>query len=248
MRAKARLVCVVGSLATLVIPEVVSAQNLLSNGGFEQGPISVGPFLPLNPGALDIDHWKVTRGQIDLIESAWISAEGSRSLDLDGSPGSGGVAQSFATQPNRDYTVSFYLAGNGGTAPAIKTIWVTAAGAAASAQFDTTGTSFTNMKWRQIIWGFRAVAASTTIEFYSGDPVGFGGPGLDNVVVRPASCVCDLNYDAFVNDADFSIFAIAYDQLICPGITCSGDFNFDGLVDDADFSLFAVAYDELLCP
>lgn len=216
MRATIRSVCVFGSVVGFAVGNAASAQNLLTNGGFEQGPTSVGPFLPLNDGALDIDHWRVTRGQIDLIESAWISAEGSRSLDLDGSPGSGGVSQTFATQPNRDYTVSFFLAGNGGAAPVIKTIWVTAAGATASAQFDTTGTSYTDMKWRQVIWGFRAVAASTTIEFYSGNPVGFGGPGLDNVVVRPASCVCDLNYDAVVNDADFSIFAVAYEALLCP--------------------------------
>lgn len=248
MRARTRGVCMFGSLVAFAAGNVASAQNLLTNGGFEQGPVSVGPFLPLNAGALDIHGWRVTRGQIDLIGSAWSSAEGSRSLDLDGSPGSGGVAQTFATQPNRDYTVSFFLAGNGGTTPVIKTIWVTAAGATAGAQFDTTGTSYTDMKWRQIIWGFRAVAASTTIEFYSGDPIGFGGPGLDNVVVRPASCVCDLNYDAIVNDADFSMFAAAYDQLICSGLTCSGDLNFDGLVDDADFSIFAVAYDGLLCP
>lgn len=248
MRAKTRGVCAIGSLVAVAAGNVASAQNLLSNGGFEQGPASVGPFLPLNAGALDIDHWRVTRGQIDLIESAWISAEGSRSLDLDGSPGSGGVAQTFATQPNRDYAVSFFLAGNGGTGPVIKTIWVTAAGATASVQFDTTGTSFTDMKWQQVNWGFRASAALTTIEFYSGDPVGFGGPGLDNVVVRPASCVCDLNYDAVVNDADFSIFAVAYDAVICGGRTCAGDFNFDGFVNDADFSIFAVAYDALLCP
>lgn len=248
MRSEMCGVCAIGWLVVAAASNVASAQNLLSNGGFEQGPVNVGPFLPLNPGALDIDHWIVTRGQIDLIESAWVSAEGSRSLDLDGSPGSGGVAQTFATEPNRDYTVSFFLAGNGGSGPVIKSIWVTAAGATGGAQFDTTGTSYTDMKWRQVIWGFRAVANSTTIEFYSGDPVGFGGPGLDNVVVRPASCVCDLNYDAVVNDADFSIFAFAYDQVICPGITCAGDFNIDGVVDDSDFSMFAVAYDTLLCP
>ncbi|MBS0190867.1 MAG: hypothetical protein U0573_03105 [Phycisphaerales bacterium] len=64
------------------------------------------------------------------------------------------------------------------------------------------------------------------------------------------ACPADLNYDRLVDDADFSIFAVAYDQLLCPTppIPCDADLNSDGFVDDADFSIFAVAYDQLLCP
>ncbi len=65
-------------------------------------------------------------------------------------------------------------------------------------------------------------------------------------------CVGDLNGDGLVDDADFVIFAAAYDILICPTdprfTCCPADFNGDGLVDDADFVLFANAYDDLLCP
>jgi hypothetical protein len=32
----------------------------------------------------------------------------------------------------------------------------------------------------------------------------------------PAGCPSNLNSDIFVDDADFSMFAIAYDTLICP--------------------------------
>ena len=66
------------------------------------------------------------------------------------------------------------------------------------------------------------------------------------------TCPCDLNHDGFVDDADFSIFVVAYDLLLCddplmpPG--CPAGCNADGFVDDADFSIFVVAYNDLLCP
>lgn len=64
-------------------------------------------------------------------------------------------------------------------------------------------------------------------------------------------CASDFNCDSFVDDADFSIFSVSYDLLICedPAMPamCPCDVNNDGVVDDVDFSLFAVAYDRLLC-
>lgn len=67
-----------------------------------------------------------------------------------------------------------------------------------------------------------------------------------------ASCPGDLNGDQFVDDADFVIFASAYDILDCadPAMPagCPADMNSDGVVDDSDFVLFAGAYNELLCP
>ncbi len=65
-------------------------------------------------------------------------------------------------------------------------------------------------------------------------------------------CVGDLNHDGLVDDADFSIFVIAYNTLDCadPSMPagCPADFNSDGVVDDADFVIFVPAYDNLLCP
>ncbi len=65
-------------------------------------------------------------------------------------------------------------------------------------------------------------------------------------------CAADLDCDGLVEDADFSVFVIAYNILDCtdpsmaPG--CLSDFNRDGVVDDADFGYFIVAYNALLCP
>ena len=73
-----------------------------------------------------------------------------------------------------------------------------------------------------------------------------------NVLPLAAPCSGDLNGDGFVDDADFVIFAEAYNLLDCADPTmppgCPADLNADGFVDDTDFVLFASAYNELLCP
>lgn len=67
-----------------------------------------------------------------------------------------------------------------------------------------------------------------------------------------AYCPCDLNNDGVVEDADFSIFVLAYNILDCADggmpFGCPADFNYDGVVDDADFQIFVVAYNNLICP
>lgn len=68
--------------------------------------------------------------------------------------------------------------------------------------------------------------------------------GYMQFLVPQLPCPCDLNVDGFVDDADFVIFAEAYNNLLDP----SGDFNFDFVTDDADFVIFADAYNALLCP
>jgi hypothetical protein len=72
------------------------------------------------------------------------------------------------------------------------------------------------------------------------------------LTVRASCCPADLNSDTQVDDADFSIFVVAYDLLDCadPAMPagCPADLNSDGFVDDADFGVFAVAYNELVCP
>lgn len=71
----------------------------------------------------------------------------------------------------------------------------------------------------------------------------------DYVYVGPA-CPADLNADTFVDDADFVLFAAAYDGLVCPvaPAPCPADLNGDTFVDDSDFVQFATAYNALVCP
>lgn len=81
---------------------------------------------------------------------------------------------------------------------------------------------------------------------------------LDFAILRDARvpivlpCPCDLTGDGFVDDADFSLFTIAYDLFDCGLSTmpagCPADFNKDSLVDDTDYIVFVAGYADFLCP
>jgi choice-of-anchor C domain-containing protein len=159
--------------------------QLLVNGSFEESTGTAGPYLTLAPGAIDIPGWKVINGTIDWIGTYWVASDGERSLDLDGSPGFGGVEQTFATIPGHTYKVTFDLSSNPPEDPKpLKTMRVEAAGQVGNFQFDSTGHDYKLMGWAPQQWSFAANAASTTLKFYSTDTVGgWGGPVLDNVIV-----------------------------------------------------------------
>ena len=145
----------------------------------------MGDFLPLDEGSTDIPGWKVTRGQIDYLERHWKAAEGDRSLDLHGSPGYGGVEQTFKTTNGQHYRVTFALAGSPGCAFPSKNVIVSAAGKSRTFSFDSTGKTTEEMGWMQKEWEFDAVAAQTTLEIRTAedtDPV--AGPALDDVRVE----------------------------------------------------------------
>ena len=140
--------------------------NLITNGSFEIGP-NPESFLPLDPGSTAITGWTITRDQIDYKGSLWIDADGSRSIDLNGTPGVGGIAQTFNTIAGQQYLVSFALAGNPAGGTPIKQLEVSAAGQSEAFSFDTTGFSYNNMGWVNKTWVFTAIASTTTLEFYS---------------------------------------------------------------------------------
>ncbi|MGH7243985.1 MAG: M14 family zinc carboxypeptidase [Phycisphaerales bacterium] len=56
-------------------------------------------------------------------------------------------------------------------------------------------------------------------------------------------CPADLNLDNVVDDTDFTLFVVAYNDLLAN----AGDLTGDGMTDDSDFSLFVGAYDQLTC-
>ena len=159
--------------------------NLLLNGSFEDGPNPGGiGIATLQPNSTAIEHWTVTLASIDYVGGYWKAAAGQRSLDLDGTPGFGGIQQTFTTVPDRVYHVSFYLAGNPDGPPTVKVLGVRAAGAEANFTVSNSGKSKSAMGWTEYLWSFRATSTSTTLEFLSRDTVsGYHGPVLDNVSV-----------------------------------------------------------------
>lgn len=85
----------------------------------------------------------------------------------------------------------------------------------------------------------------------------FGAEGVESAAwigarLGKTNCPPDLSGDRLVDDADFVVFAAAYERLACDApampFNCPADQNGDGFVDDTDFAIFAQAYDVLACP
>src|SRR5262245_53447570 len=166
------------ALAAGARPAEEKARNLLVNGSFEEGP-EVDAFTPLDKDSDAIKGWKVTRAQIDFIGNYWKSADGNRSLDLNGSPGVGGIAQTFATRKGQKYKVTFALAGNPAGGPEEKKMMVEAAGQKKEFTFNTSGKTLEDMGWKTHSWEFTADDDKTTLEFYSTTTEGDSfGPAL----------------------------------------------------------------------
>ncbi|MDP9018017.1 MAG: choice-of-anchor C family protein [Candidatus Eremiobacteraeota bacterium] len=174
------------TLAMLTPGVQAQSGNVLINGSFEQGP-KVGSSLPLTTGSRDIPGWVVT-GPVDYIGSFWVSSDGVRSIDLDGTPGPGAIAQTFSTEPGKNYEVAFDMAANTDGPPQIKRMTVAVAGTVREFDFDMTGHAKTSMGWQRKSFVFRAVTGKTTLEFASLSRRGnWNGAGLDNVSVTATS-------------------------------------------------------------
>ncbi len=236
-RVKLGSAALVAGLALAASP--CRGQNLITNGGFELGP-NPGSFASVCPPSTSITGWTVIRDCVHYMGSYWVADDGVRSLDLDALEGdSGGISQSFATTPGRLYLVSFSLAGNYVSGPALKRMRVLAAGASAEFTFDITGRSSANMGWTRHRWSFTAVAPLTTLEFWSvTSPSGYG-PALDRVSV---GCAADFDGDGTVDFFDYDAFVQCFEGGVCPpGMTA--DFDGDGTVDFFDYDAFVVAFE-----
>ena len=179
---------------TQTFPGTTSGVNLIRNGSFESGTAALNKYLPIKPNSIAIDDWTVTTGQVDYIGAEWKASDGKRSIDLDGTPGPGGIAQTFATVPNQRYQVTFDLAGNSllsfrDSFP-IKQVRVSAAGQSADFSYDVRGRNYGNPSWQPETWTFTATGTQTTLVFSSLSPAdNYLGAIIDNVAVRENSTV-----------------------------------------------------------
>jgi choice-of-anchor C domain-containing protein len=164
--------------------------NLLTNGSFENGPdIGAEGFKPIDKDSAAIKGWVVTRGQIDVTQETgenWKAADGKRSLDLHGSPGLGGVKQSFATKAGRKYRLTFQMSGNPGVGATEMRLAVLIGDTSKEFTVDMAGRSATDLKWEKKTWEFTAADKLTELEIHTAMPAtsnAFGGPMLDDVRV-----------------------------------------------------------------
>jgi choice-of-anchor C domain-containing protein len=162
------------------LAKATPSHNLIKNGSFELGP-DPGGFSTIKAGETTIPNWTVTGNTVDVIGSYFPSSNGKRCIDMDGTPGPGGLEQTIPTIPGKEYIVHFDLGANPQCEPDLKKLEVLAAGQ----KVLFTHTSKTD--WEHKSWSFTASGPETTIEFLSRDPEGSRcGALLDNVSVVSA--------------------------------------------------------------
>ncbi len=177
-----------GLLPAGVATATTTSPNLIENGSFEAGSFGDEPFgfTTLSAGQTELLAWEVTGASIDWIGTRWRASDGDRSIDIAGTPGPGGIRQSFPTTPGQTYLVQFDLAGNSEGGESVKELRANVAGVAHDFAFDTTGRSPTDMGWETKRFQFTANSTSSVLEFLSLSPATstpYFGAAIDNVIV-----------------------------------------------------------------
>ena len=175
-----------GTLALIMLGatiHAVSAAGIFQDGDFALAP-NPGAYTTYKRGSAAIPGWVVTKATIDLIGTYWLAPGRRRSIDLDGTPGFGAVAQTFATIPGKRYVVSFLLSGNSDGAPTVKSMRVSAAAASADFRFDSAAGSAQHGNWLPKTMSFVATHPATTLQFRSLDTTGgICGPVIARIAV-----------------------------------------------------------------
>ncbi|MFD1786666.1 choice-of-anchor C family protein [Sphingomonas floccifaciens] len=170
---------ILGALALALVPASANAAGFI-NGGFEQGPANVDPWITLGNGSTALTGWVVTGDSIDLKGNYWQAREGNRSIDLNGN-GPGGIMQTFDTIVGTTYNVKFSLAGNP-DARNQKVVSSVASGSLPNVYTFDLPNSHQNMMWQDLSYSFTAASTTTTLSFTSGNDSA-QGPALDAVSV-----------------------------------------------------------------
>ena len=158
--------------------------NIVANGGFESpAVINTSSFDTKLAGSTKLTSWTIGGHSIDHIKGYWLAAEGSQSLDLDGT-GPGSISQTLTTAAGKNYVLSFKWSANpdrAGFVPKMTVKW----GSTLTEQFTFSGTSLrTNMSWQTVTRTVTAATNSTVLSFTSNDPSGSSyGVAIDDVRV-----------------------------------------------------------------
>jgi choice-of-anchor C domain-containing protein len=167
-----RMKCIVAALVLMLGAPAFA--GIEANGGFETfvttasgGSIPTGSFnfTSLNAGDTSITGWTIGAAGIDLINTLWTSHGGSYSIDLS-NVNNGTISQTLTTVANQNYELRFWMAGNTGSAPTVKTMNVTFGSTTINnVSFNSSGFSNSNMGWTEYVYKFTATGTSTLLQF-----------------------------------------------------------------------------------
>jgi choice-of-anchor C domain-containing protein len=162
--------------------------DIVVNGSFEFGvnPPNIDG-RSLSAGSTDLAGWSIVKEQIDWLgPTRWIASDGSRCLDMNGTPGVGAIQQVLPTVAGQDYVLKFDLAAEPDLGP--RTSWIRVQVGSLTHDFSAVTTSSntpSNMGWTTQTLTFRATASTTALTFTSLDTTFTDtGPNLDNVRVN----------------------------------------------------------------
>jgi choice-of-anchor C domain-containing protein len=165
-------------LSALAQPKDATPENLVANGGFDQGA-DPGPFKTFKKGD-KFPGWTITKGSVDQVGSYFKCAH-SRCMDMNGNE-LGAIRQTLATEAGKSYRLTFQLSANAQCGGHQKTLRVSAAGDSKS--FVVTAKPGT--PWTRHTWDFTAKEDKTALSFESTGESSACGPLLDSVTVTPA--------------------------------------------------------------
>lgn len=159
--------------------------NLVTDGSFEASTTIAGVASFRSVANDVIGSWMITNGSVDLVgPGQGVAADGDHFVDLNGnSAGAGTMEQLVSTAPDRQYRVSFSMAGNPNGGPTVKELEVIFGDVRRRFTFDITGRTNANLGWtEQSFVANPDCGSSTTLSFRS-LTVGDRGPNLDSVRV-----------------------------------------------------------------
>jgi hypothetical protein len=231
---------------------------LLEAAGTNQAAYPSAPYAPFN---LDINldvpsgggNGKARGTQNSLVSVSGVSATGTSSADSQAGP-----ANCIFSQATSDFRIEFEVAtpveyAIDGTVDGAQFRLAESIDGVIHLMDSTPGTpapySFTGVLKPGRSYLLLAQSSHLTNACTGGSFSLAGSYSLDASFTALAPCPADLNFDRVVDDADFEIFLVGYNEVICPeALPCDADLNSDGLVDDADFEIFLLGYNEVLCP
>jgi choice-of-anchor C domain-containing protein len=180
-------------------------QNLIVNGDFETSNLN-GDFQTFRVGET-FNGWTVLQATVDLNNDPGFAYSGKNSIDLNGTPGVGGIEQEFRTIKGQKYKLSFYLAANVSGYPELKKMRVNVGDQKAFYTIDTKGKNISNMGWELHELTFRATANTTKVQFYSteGHENPYWGPIIDYVIVTPDKGLFNTDAAYKYLDMDFGL-------------------------------------------
>lgn len=220
-----------------------ATQNLVLNGSFET-PITDNMW-GQNPGSWfageEFGHWHVIQGSIDIKRFSG-NPEGEQRIDLNGTPGVGGIYQDITVDRPGEHLLSFFLSANTSDDPdAPRRLRVSL----------SEGDDFYLLEERQWLladhpghnlvdaplWDYHVFTivlpqpGTYRLTFTSLTTVNdFAGPYLDHVILQYLFN-SDVNGDGCVNDLDLLAVLFAFGE---SGSDLAEDLNGDGSVNDED--------------